>query len=68
MHGYLISISVQILITFVLIGTLSIAEEIEDPFGTDENDLPIFRYCEGIMKELDLVGIKFDRKSLVTII
>jgi putative membrane protein len=38
-EGY-ITIPIVILITYVLLGVELIAEEIEDPFGKDSNDLP----------------------------
>jgi ion channel-forming bestrophin family protein len=30
-----------------------IAEEIEDPFGSDENDLPLNRMVEGMKMQID---------------
>jgi putative membrane protein len=43
------------LITFVLLGIEEIGVEIEDPFGTDDNDLPLDRFCSTI--ERDLRGV-----------
>jgi ion channel-forming bestrophin family protein len=40
------------LIAFILFGIEEIGVEIEDPFGTDENDLPLQSICEGIEKTL----------------
>jgi ion channel-forming bestrophin family protein len=49
--GYLI-IPVAILIFYVLASLELIAEEIEDPFGKDSNDLPMQRMCETIQKNI----------------
>ncbi|KXN71957.1 UPF0187-domain-containing protein [Conidiobolus coronatus NRRL 28638] len=38
--------------TFVLFGILNIGEEIENPFGYDENDLPLDDYCFTLRQEL----------------
>jgi putative membrane protein len=36
-----------------VLGSLElIAEEIEDPFGKDSNDLPMQRMCENIQKNM----------------
>ena len=43
------------LVTFVLLGIEEIGVEIEDPFGTDDNDLPLDRFCSTI--ERDLRGV-----------
>jgi putative membrane protein len=45
--GY-ITIIIVVLITFVLISVELIAEEIEDPFGRDLNDLPTDELCSKI--------------------
>ncbi len=49
--GYLI-IPVVIFIFFVLASLEIIAEEIEDPFGKDTNDLPMQRIAENIKKNV----------------
>ena len=56
--GYVFSlgyytIPVVIFIFYVLASLELIAEEIEDPFGTDENDLPTERIAENIRKNID---------------
>jgi putative membrane protein len=38
--------------TFVLFGILNIGEEIENPFGYDENDLPLDDYCFTLKQEI----------------
>ena len=45
--GYL-TIPIVVLVTFVLLSVELIAEEIEDPFGTDINDLPTDELAEKI--------------------
>ena len=47
------SILATMLIGFVLFGIEEIGVEIEEPFGTDPNDLPLERICEAIAKDLD---------------
>ncbi|OMJ14758.1 UPF0187 protein [Smittium culicis] len=46
---------VQFIVTFMLLGVLSIAEEIENPFGSDKNDLPISAYCDNLYEHLTFV-------------
>jgi putative membrane protein len=46
------SILAVVLISFVLFGIEELGVEIEDPFGTDPNDLPLERICESIDKNL----------------
>ncbi|MCK9402288.1 MAG: hypothetical protein M0Q26_02705 [Chitinophagaceae bacterium] len=49
--GYL-TIPVVAFVTYVLGSLEMIAEEIEDPFGKDENDLPMQRMSENIRKNI----------------
>lgn len=56
--GYAISlgyyvIPVVVFIFYVLASLELIAEEIEDPFGTDENDLPTQKIAENIKKHVE---------------
>jgi putative membrane protein len=37
---------------YVLVSMEVLAEEIEDPFGTDDNDLPMETICENIRKNV----------------
>lgn len=54
---YLI-IPASVLVFYVLASLEVIAEEIEDPFGTDANDLPLDRMCETIKNSLgEILGI-----------
>lgn len=55
--GYIFSlhyliIPFVVLVFYVLASLEVIAEEIEDPFGEDANDLPLDRMCEGIKRSL----------------
>ena len=52
--GYL-SIPVVVFIFYVLASLELIAEEIENPFGIDANDLPLTAMCTNIKKHLDEV-------------
>lgn len=49
--GYLM-IPVVAFIFYVLASLELVAEEIEDPFGTDSNDLPMDKICENIQKHV----------------
>lgn len=50
--GYLV-IPVVAFIFYVLASLELVAEEIEDPFGTDSNDLPMDKMCATIQKQID---------------
>jgi ion channel-forming bestrophin family protein len=50
--GYL-SIPVVVFVFYVLGSLELIAEEIEEPFGKDANDLPMQRLCENIQRNVD---------------
>lgn len=51
-HG-LISISVMGLVSYFLLSLEMIAEELEEPFGQDPDDLPLTRTCLVIEKSVD---------------
>ncbi len=44
------------LVTFVMLGIEEIGVEIEDPFGVDDNDLPLEAFCATIERDLRGVG------------
>jgi putative membrane protein len=46
------TIAAQLLISYVMLGVEEIGVEIEDPFGDDENDLPLKSICETIDNNL----------------
>jgi len=50
--GYFV-IPVVVFIFYVLASLELIAEEIEDPFGTDVNDLPTKKMAENIKKHVE---------------
>ena len=43
---------VTLLLTYALFGIEEIGVQIEDPFGADDNDLPLERFCATIEKNL----------------
>ena len=49
--GY-IAIPVVVFVFYVLASLEIIAEEIENPFGTDANDLPVTQICKNIQKHI----------------
>jgi len=46
------TIPATLMISYVMLGVEEIGVEIEDPFGTDENDLPLKSICENIESNL----------------
>ncbi|MCS6823324.1 MAG: hypothetical protein NZ529_03450 [Cytophagaceae bacterium] len=52
--GYWCIIIIMI-IFYALVGLEAIGEEIEDPFGQDENDLPIDAICQSIKKSVHAI-------------
>jgi putative membrane protein len=46
------TVLVTLLIAYTLFGIEEIGVEIEDPFGTDDNDLPLDRFCTTIEENL----------------
>jgi ion channel-forming bestrophin family protein len=51
-----VQVAVSTLITFILLGIEEIGVEIEDPFGNDENDLPLERFCKTVESDLNIVS------------
>ncbi|KAJ3041510.1 hypothetical protein HDV00_009306 [Rhizophlyctis rosea] len=49
------TIPVIFLASFTLLGIESIGGEIENPFGYDDNDLPVEKFCEDTREELNSV-------------
>lgn len=47
------SVPVVMLVFYILVSVELIAEEIEDPFGVDENDLPLDALCETIQGNVE---------------
>ncbi|HEX8535840.1 MAG TPA: bestrophin family ion channel, partial [Cystobacter sp.] len=46
------TVPVILLIAHTFLGIEEIGVEIEDPFGNDDNDLPLERICDTIQKNL----------------
>lgn len=49
--GYL-AVPIVTVVAFTFMGIEGIADEIEMPFGTDERDLPLDRYCQDLKEEI----------------
>ena len=47
------AVPVVMLVFYILVSVELIAEEIEDPFGVDENDLPLDDMCTTIRANTD---------------
>ncbi|KAL3425444.1 hypothetical protein PVAG01_02235 [Phlyctema vagabunda] len=43
---------------YIIIGLALIGDELEDPFGSDVNDLPLDQYCAELATELDTITSK----------
>ena len=43
---------------YIILGIAAIGREIEDPFGYDENDLPLDRYCNQIEDEINVIAAR----------
>ena len=43
---------------YIILGIAAIGREIEDPFGNDENDLPLDRYCQQIEDDINVIASK----------
>ncbi|PVU92875.1 hypothetical protein BB561_003567 [Smittium simulii] len=54
-YNYYIMGMIQFMVTFMLFGALDIAEEIEDPFGEDANDLQIGKFCGNLFEEYKFI-------------
>jgi putative membrane protein len=51
-----ITIPATVAAAYIILGFLMIGTEIENPFGSDVNDLPLEMYCEQIACELDIIA------------
>ncbi|CAG8458553.1 28390_t:CDS:2 [Dentiscutata erythropus] len=52
------TIPVVLIVSFILFGIEEIGEEIEDPFGYDDNDLNLDHICNVIKEEIQVTTIK----------
>ncbi|KJZ76365.1 hypothetical protein HIM_04094 [Hirsutella minnesotensis 3608] len=48
--------------SYIILGVLMTGQEIENPFGTDVNDLPLDHFCEQITSDLDIIA-SFDTRQ-----
>ncbi|MBP7847507.1 MAG: hypothetical protein KAZ94_05190 [Burkholderiales bacterium] len=53
--GYLI-IPLLLVLVYILLGLEMLAEELEDPFGTDDNDLPLDAIAKNIVKNITFIA------------
>lgn len=53
--GYLI-IPLLLVLVYILLGLEMLAEELEDPFGTDDNDLPLDAIANNIVKNITFIA------------
>lgn len=63
--GWMTNLAV-LLVAYILYGIEEIGVEIEDPFGTDENDLPLEQFCETIDANLTGVAEAHQREARLT--
>ncbi|RKO92666.1 Bestrophin/UPF0187, partial [Blyttiomyces helicus] len=49
------TIPIMFIASFTLLGIEGIGGEIEDPFGYDENDLPLLEFCDSLREEINKV-------------
>ncbi|KAI8883375.1 hypothetical protein K501DRAFT_249738 [Backusella circina FSU 941] len=50
-----IAVPIVALASFTLYGIEAIGSEIENPFGYDDNDLPLNQYCDELKKEVEYI-------------
>ena len=51
------TIPATLFVAFALLGIEEIGVEIEDPFGTDDNDLPLEAFCETIRRNVEQIAV-----------
>ena len=52
------AIPISLFVLYVLVSLELLAEEIEDPFGEDTNDLPVDEICHTIKKNVEEILMK----------
>lgn len=57
-----IAIPASVAAGYIILGLLLIGGEIENPFGTDVNDLPLEVYCEQIAHDMDVIA-SYDKRQ-----
>lgn len=58
--GYLI-VPLLLVLVYILLGLEMLAEELEDPFGTDDNDLPLEAIASNIMNNVTDIANKYQK-------
>lgn len=53
-----VTIPASVFAAYIILGLAFIGREIENPFGSDVNDLPLDSYCEIIRNDVDLIMSK----------
>lgn len=43
---------------YIILGIAAIGREIENPFGRDENDLPLDKFCQGLEDEINVIAAR----------
>lgn len=51
-----VTIPATMVASYIILGILFIGQEIENPFGSDVNDLPLETFCEQIESDLDIMA------------
>lgn len=52
--GYL-TIPMTVVAAYIILGLATIGGTLENPFGSDTNDLPLDSYCQELASELDMI-------------
>jgi hypothetical protein len=50
------TIPATIAAAYIILGLLFIGQELENPFGSDVNDLPLEAYCEQVASNMDIIS------------
>ncbi|KAK6212573.1 hypothetical protein LQW54_005158 [Pestalotiopsis sp. IQ-011] len=53
-----ITIPASMVAAYIILGILFIGREIENPFGSDVNDLPLELYCKQVMDDMETIAAK----------
>jgi ion channel-forming bestrophin family protein len=65
LYDYLgwVTIPASVAAAYIILGILFIGRELENPFGTDTNDLPLESFCAQIASELDVIAARRKPRS-----
>ncbi|KAK9415224.1 hypothetical protein SUNI508_02072 [Seiridium unicorne] len=53
-----IAIPASMVASYIILGILFIGREIENPFGSDVNDLPLELYCKQVMDDMETIAAR----------